>query len=631
MQYTWNPEFDVFFLHDRADFVALNHEVSFEGGIISKALCRLDSAFSYREAGLTLTDALQALVSFDEQDVNRLWQALLQEDLLKNRELITVQRSPVPRLKRSGACLFDSFPIKVFDDLCSQIGFRFGGVYLLATASEKIPVLDLAKQILEWAFSGKWLDRARPLFWKTDEHIIAGEGFLPQHTRKWLQCVLDALLTTNETNCLYEINLRSLEIRREQLLSSSSAVGVLMPVVQQDDITNNERKVEFTPSFSIVQSRYRQPGVWEGARQHLACGAHPNPWTARCISAAEAVERSAAAAYKVNDLSFGKLEDDPRRVDPRCLIELDYEQRSDGNLHLFDPEQPYYWRAATDLVNGREVQIIADLCYFPFHPPGYDHRFSWGNSSGMAAGQTMAQAQQSALFELIERDAFMIAWITKYSAPRISDSLTPLGIRESSRQLQLIGYDTALLDITVRGVPTVLGVAYRNEWPALVLGAAARNTLLEAIHVAWKEVEVGLYCRLLDPIMKEGNKPQLQAKDVLGANDHAQFYNHPDHLGYASFLWNSSKETERLPEEPYFKGPAEDNIVSLYRQLAIDQLYLVNYGSTCGFQVIRLLTPHLVPLMFGYNQLPRQQVVKSAVQSVCPGVLPDVFRVHPFD
>lgn len=630
MRYVWNREFDVFCLDDRVDFVAIDHEISFEGTVFASAMGKLISMLNCMENGFTFADVSQALTLFDPQDVARLWKSLLEENLLRDRELIVAQ-SEESLLECSESLVFEHFPVSLSDKLCGQIGFRFGSLYLLATVDQWMPASDFAKKILEWSFSGKWLDRARPLFWKTDERALAGERFLPLHTKKWLKLTLETLLLNNEPGCIYEMNLRSLEVKREQLLSGVSPVGVLEPVVQQKNITDCDEKVGFMPSFSIIQSRYRQPSIWSGARQCLASGAHSNPWVARHISTAEAVERSTAATYVVEDMVFGRLKDDSRRIDPRSFAELHDDQQADAHLYPFDPEKPYYWCDALELMSGRETQVIADLCYFPFHPSGYDHQFAWGNSSGMAAGCTLVEAQKSALFELIERDAFMTTWIMKRSAPHVSESLVPLGIRESRHKLELMGYETKLIDITVRGVPTVLGVAHRNEWPALVLGAAARNTLLEAAHAAWKEVEVGLYCRLLDPIMKGGDKPLLQAEDVVDSDDHAKFYNHPQNLRHASFLWSSEAKSERSLEVPFFKDLAEGNIVSLCWQLDIDQMHLVNYSNVCGFQVVRLLTPHLVPLTFGYNQLPWQRVAKSSVPGMRADLLSDAFPVHPFD
>lgn len=632
MRYVWNPEFDIFCLRDRVDFVAINHEVSLEGSMVAKATRQLIEMFYREEGGFALADTLQALVSFDQQDVDHLLWTLVQEGLLKDRESITAQTQvSLPRQPLS--YLLRQFPDLFSDGPCNQIGFRFGGLYLLASSSRQMSALSFAGQIIEWAFSGKWLDRARPLLWQTGEQAVFGVEFLPPHVSQWLQCTLDTLLTTQNTDCLYEIDLRTLQIKHENLEQPSLSVGALAPVIQQEDVTNCERQTGFTPSCTIVLSRYRQPGIWDGARQYIACGAHSNPWVARRISVAEAIERSVAATWKASDLSYGKLEDDARRVDPRCLIELDNEQQETGGLHPFDPEQPYYWCDAIDLVGGKKAQIIADLCYLHFDPPEYQHRFAWGNSSGMAAGRTLAEAQQSALFELIERDAFMVTWIAKRSAPHISDFRIPFGIRESSLQLRSIGYETALIDITVRGVPTVLGVAYRDEWPALILGLATRNTLLKAIRAAWKEVEVGVYCRLLDPMMESNDKPLLQIEEVHAADEHGKFYNHPAHLKHASFLWGSTENSERPLEESFF---AEDltnsgDIVSICRQMAIDQLYLMNYGSVCGLPVVRLLAPQLVPLTFGHNLLPRQQVARSGFLDSCAGVLPDAFPVHPID
>lgn len=631
MSYIWNPEFDIFCLHDRIDFVALNHEVSFEGEASAKAIGKLINPSGRQEGGFTLPDAIQELASFDEKDVTCLWEAFLQESVLRESDSIPLQER-VTRTHESYSCLSEHLPHELSGEQCRQIGFRFGGYYFLAILNEEMPALHFAKQAIEWAFSGKWLDRARPLFWQTEEKIVLGKRFLPSLVQEWLQSTVDTLLATCADGSLYMIDLHHLQVGRHPLCSPHLPVGILAPIiVEQSDITTNEEQTAFIPQCSIIQSRYRQIGVWDSGQRCLSCGAHPSLSIARSISAAEAIERSAAATYDMTRLSFGKSEDDPRRVDPRHLIDMDDRQQRDGNLCSFDPGQPYYWQNAMELMGGLETQVIADLCYFPFNPLGYNWRVAWGNSSGMAAGRTIAEAQQSALFELIERDAFMITWITRRSPPHIPDSLIPDGIRESRHQMKTIGYDTALMDLTIHGVPTVLAAAYRDEWPALILGAATRNTLREALCDAWKEVEVGLYCRLLDPMMAEKDKPLLQEEEVGRSDDHAKFYNHPEHLARASFLWSSDRRSSRTSEEPFCKSTSASNIVNFCRQLAVDQLYCVDYGVRWGLHIVRLLTPQLVPLTFGYNQLPWRHVARTVLPNTHIGMLPGVCSVHPFD
>lgn len=631
MKYEWNAKYDLFCLRDRVDFVSLDHEVSLEGSAATEAVKSLTDAMSDVSNGLTVVEALQALDLAISTNANRFWQILLGEDLITAESRGGAQNQPLTFVDAL-RCLSEAFPVfPAKDDCCARLGFRFGGLYFFAVSEGQHSFEWTAKQIIEWSFAGKWLDRARPLFWQTGEKAIPGKGFLPRITIEWLQSTLKSLHDSASVNDVYQIDLRSFEVRRESLASSVLGVGILAPVISQENVTDEDNETGFNPAFSIVLSRYRQSGTWDGAYRCFAAGAHRNPQIARHISAAEAVERTVAASWQDNALEFGRLNDDSRRVDPRSLIDLDPEQLQSADLTPFDCRQPYYWCEAVDLINGGKVQVIADLCYFPFHPEGYKRRFGWGNSSGMAAGHTLIEAQRLALFELVERDAFMHSWVARYSPPHISSSYVSKEIKESQQALESMGYVTALLDMTIRGIPTVLGVAYRNAWPALVLGAASRNTLLEAMQAAWKEIEVGLYCRLRDPVNQAVAKPKLKAENVCDVDSHAKFFNHPDHLQYASFLWSSDNESSKSPTEPFFQNLVRSDLVSLCRQLDIDQMYMVDYGSLCGFQVIRLLTPQLVPLTFGYNQLPKRQVLKSSRPVICSGALPDSYPVHPFD
>lgn len=371
-------------------------------------------------------------------------------------------------------------------------------------------------------------------------------------------------------------------------------------------LTEERRTLAYRHRCAIVYARLRFRQSTEHTRQLVGWGAHSDPDIAHAIAVSELVERYAASCVPWKLLEFARLSAGRRRrIDPRRLRPIAGWRAAKLHLAPFRPESSYYWTLARDVVTGKRAQILADFCYYPFRPPLYPQRFAWANSSGMAAGLTSQDAERAAVLELFERDAFMVTWMARHRPPRIADRALPDEAKETRAALRTLGYTGVSLDLTCRKVPVAMALVYRRQWPALVVGLAARATLHDALIAAWRELEVGVVSRIFS---REGDRssPQLFPEDVVGAEDHGTFYNHPAHLHHAAFLWSSRQYTERDPSTtaPGLGSAGPFNFQGFCRAHQLDALYTVHYGAFHGRQVLRLLCPNLVPLTFGTHQYP---------------------------
>ncbi|MDP3997761.1 MAG: YcaO-like family protein [bacterium] len=620
-----NPVYDVFCLQDRVDFVDIQRELSIHDAQVSSLLKLI---MNKPVLNNPIFKAIALNMGFNSSQIEELWGLLISETVLVPQKL-GAQEAPlmISSTNSDPTKIYRHFPRKFGVAKVRRLGFRFGNRYLLAKANHLFMEHRLAKNAIEWAFSGIWLDRARPLFWKTGELTYAGGVFVNPQTSIWLTNLLRDLLTKEEC-CLYEINLRERTYERinpQQILVDCHP-RTFSPVLQQSVIADESTRVPFSPSISIVLSRYRQTGKWYSDKSCTACGAHTDSTVAHAIATAEAVERYAAGIYSFNELDYGVQEKHNERVNPDKLYNLTTSQCETAELRPFNKASCYYWRYGTNIMTRQRVQIIADLCHYPFEPQSYPQRCRWANSSGMAAGRTSGEAQLSALFELIERDAFMRTWIKRKAPPKIPEATLPDELHREIEKIAAIGFIAETLDITSSSVPVTMVAIHRGSWPALVCGVAARNTLQEAILGAWKEAEVGLFCRLKDPVMMHDEKPEINITNVKTPDDHARFFNHPNNQEIASFLWSSPYKSNSDPQKPCFdtKLLQEFNVVNACRQLEIDDVYRVFYDSIHGLEVVRLLSPHLVPLVFGFDQLPR-----TFLADTCS--VPASLSVHPLD
>ena len=362
-------------------------------------------------------------------------------------------------------------------------------------------------------------------------------------------------------------------------------------------LSNDPSPLAYKPRTYIVEAQ---------TDQTVGYGSHSDCATAREIAIAEASERQ--AVYANLPLNVGPLNGSSQRIDPRTLMPLSVEQLRHVYLEEFNPDLDYRWLAGHEVMNGSPVEIIADCCLYSLPDNWPNGRVAWANSNGMAAGKTYDDAEKSALLELFERDALMNIWMSRFSPPQIANRHLPGKVTAIQKDLSSTGYQFATLDATCRSVPVVITLAYRDRPPALVLTAAARFSLVEAVHAAWRELEREIFLRLL--LAKSSDSTAMPTKIpitcVRSSNDHASFYSDPENSSYASFLWQSDP-ADNQPEDRHQLCDQPSSIWDLRtccQNCSISQLYYLDYGLINGHHVIRLMTPDLVPLLFGYNQFP---------------------------
>ena len=245
----------------------------------------------------------------------------------------------------------------------------------------------------------------------------------------------------------------------------------------------------------------------------------------------EGIERYAASLWDASVLihaSFHELGE--QAFDPRWLVLYDEEQyaRKEFPFAPFDPVTPMYWTSGHWLDTGEKVWIPALATYMHF-PARASERFGQTTSNGLAVGATFEDAALRALYELIERDAFMLFWLARRPALRLAEYGCDAVTHRALREVERLGARTELYVIdTGTQHPTVvcLGLGDGRSWPGATIGLgthadpdiALQRAVLEHGHC-------GPYIRRL---MREGRHDNiLTSEDVLTGLDHSLYYVQP--------------------------------------------------------------------------------------------------------
>ena len=242
----------------------------------------------------------------------------------------------------------------------------------------------------------------------------------------------------------------------------------------------------------------------------------------------EAIERYSASIWDPATLTRASLTNlGPDAFDPRWLVLYDETQynRSGFPFARFDESAALDWVEGTWL-DTREAVHLPALATFMHFEAEAGERFAQVTSNGLAAQSTFEGAALAALYELMERDAFMLYWLAQRPALRID----PSGCDQvTSRALHEVGRlgancELYLLDVGTKH-PTIvcLGLGDGSTWPGATIGLSAHAVVDAALqHAVLEHGHAGAYIRRL---MLEGRHEAIDGADqVLTGLDHALYY-----------------------------------------------------------------------------------------------------------
>lgn len=326
----------------------------------------------------------------------------------------------------------------------------------------------------------------------------------------------------------------------------------------------------------------------------------------------EAIERYCAAHPDLPSIRRGTRRAlGGQAVDPAaCVLYSDRQYaRPDFLWPRPTPDTDLPWRAARELPGDREVLVPATLVYMNYtgEQPG-DHLCP-STSNGLAAGVDLEDAVLRGLCELIERDAFLIAWMNRLPAPEV---LFEGGVPGSVRaHYARFGVDVRVFNLSSDLSPHVMmavALDRLGHGPAAVIGLGCHLDPAAALIRALFEVcqaRPGEARRYVD------NPPHQrlrQHRDVVTLEDHSAFFTVAAHLGELAFLLDNGRR-QRLEELPNHAGG------SIRRDLATCVDTLTRAGARVlyadlttpdvrdrGIRVVRTLATGLQPIHFGWGE-----------------------------
>ncbi|WSA42548.1 TOMM precursor leader peptide-binding protein [Streptomyces sp. NBC_01808] len=304
-------------------------------------------------------------------------------------------------------------------------------------------------------------------------------------------------------------------------------------------------------------------------------------------------------------------------LDPRRCGLYAPEFHTATGIAPFTPEREVSWVWGHSLTGDRPLLVPEVLTYY--HTPGLADRFVQESSNGCASGGSAAEAVYYGLMEVVERDAFLLAWYGQQPLTELDPaSATRPATRQMVARLEMYGYRARFFDAALTfPIPVVTGVAERYDGGPgrMCFGAGAGLDPEAALASALDEIATDAV-NLAGRTEREEVRLKAMAADfgqVAALHDHPLVYGLPEMARHADFLL----KTDRPPVPLHERYGARTLPVS--DDLADDAAACVAAVAEAGFEVIvvdqtlpeqrerglwtvSVLVPGLLPIDFGWSR-----------------------------
>jgi bacteriocin biosynthesis cyclodehydratase domain-containing protein len=361
----------------------------------------------------------------------------------------------------------------------------------------------------------------------------------------------------------------------------------------------------------IVRAQLANVLYGQGEDAFVTCsGKGLDVTTARNTAIGEALERYASLAWTPPRRVTGTRASLPGvSLDPHELVLFAAEDAERLHHARYHDDLVLDWVPARSLVSGAEVWVPHQaVTLHGTQWPRHDLLFA-PTSSGFAAGPNVAFAAERALLEVIERDAFMIAWAHRLATEPLDARTVPDADCAAVAEL----YARRGVTIEVHLLPTdstafvAMAVGWSDAEPAVVVGLGADQNAVRAARSAVLEVaqvRPALRSRLLDPdvlarraelVADPGQVHELDDHDLLYSDAGAARTGLAHLRSRPAFPWRS----------PAPRGHGLADLVDSLASVAGDALVVdvtPDDVADLGVRVVRGIVPGFQPIHFGADQ-----------------------------
>jgi ribosomal protein S12 methylthiotransferase accessory factor len=283
-------------------------------------------------------------------------------------------------------------------------------------------------------------------------------------------------------------------------------------------------------------------------------------------------------------------------------------QYPDVGYDSFEETTPLAWTWGVSLFRQKPLLVPADLIYLGNKHDAGEAVLCNPISTGAACGVSYADAVVRGIYEVVERDAFMIMWLNQHPCPRLRISpASKLGrLLQSHFKTTNLSHEFIWMtnDLAIHACMAILLEGERGARRAYV-GLAAHLDPQQAAQKALMEAyEVRLY-------LLRSHKTMPVVRDTTEITDihrHAYYYAQGDRTSMLDFLLQNSNEVPLDELENTSQGhPAADLQICLEKCAQAGEEVIVadltqEEIRSLGLRVVRVIMPGMQRLTCEHNK-----------------------------
>lgn len=332
------------------------------------------------------------------------------------------------------------------------------------------------------------------------------------------------------------------------------------------------------------------------------------------------------------------LEVKDRAVNPTDMtLHKEEHMNEHFRLHRYSENMKYHWVWGYSLRNEIPLLIPEQMVYYKDEMiRGESRRFVYETSNGCALGSTIEEAVLYGLFEMIERDNFLVAWYNRLPLVEIDISNLSEEFRILNEVIKADGYEVRFFDTTMElGIPTVWALMVNERDDAVVKTYSAAGCHFnpeKALMSAFIEVvsSVPVYNKVFGAEHLMERKRLIFENDDLATEfqDHVLLYSHPDTLERLSFLTSlGEKKTLRTlhPEwyetETFKNQDLTEDLNQLLHRIYkhYEDVYVVDLSGellkSFELRCVKVFIPGMLTMTFGHQhrRLDESRILQAPV------------------
>ncbi|SHE49760.1 ribosomal protein S12 methylthiotransferase accessory factor [Seinonella peptonophila] len=279
----------------------------------------------------------------------------------------------------------------------------------------------------------------------------------------------------------------------------------------------------------------------------------------------------------------------------------------------FDPQQPIKWVWGYSLIQKRPILVPEVLAYYSL---GHKDGFVYETSNGCALGGSLEEAIFYGILEVVERDAFLMAWYGKLAlAPLELASANDTELAWMVQRLQSVaGYNLHLFNATMENdIPTIWALAKNRKSAGLhlICAAGAHLNPIQAVKSAIHEIAgmVNLHTGTHASDMQKCREMLTNPSLVQQMEDHSLLYGLPEAEERFDFLLDTRTPVQTFDELRWAIDP-NDITCDLRKMLTkfkdLDMNVIVINQTTPELKrnnlyCVKVLIPGMLPMTFGHH------------------------------